>query len=83
LTGHAAWIFSLDWSDTGEYLLSGAFDGKTKVWSVETRSCVATHSESEKAVWAVKWLPKTGRSEAFVTGGKGRALTFYREATGG
>ena len=23
LTGHAAWIFSLDWSDTGEYLLSG------------------------------------------------------------
>ena len=23
LTGHDAWIFSLDWSDTGEYLLSG------------------------------------------------------------
>ncbi|KAL9613970.1 MAG: hypothetical protein Q9167_001519 [Letrouitia subvulpina] len=23
LSGHAAWIFSLDWSDTGEYLLSG------------------------------------------------------------
>ena len=23
LTGHGAWIFSLDWSDTGEYLLSG------------------------------------------------------------
>ena len=23
LTGHASWIFSLDWSDTGEYLLSG------------------------------------------------------------
>lgn len=22
-TGHAAWIFSLDWSDTGEFLLSG------------------------------------------------------------
>ena len=22
-TGHGAWIFSLDWSDTGEYLLSG------------------------------------------------------------
>ncbi len=23
LTGHAAWILSLDWSHTGEYLLSG------------------------------------------------------------
>ena len=23
LYGHAAWIFSVDWSDTGEYLLSG------------------------------------------------------------
>lgn len=23
LTGHGAWIFSLSWSDTGEYLLSG------------------------------------------------------------
>lgn len=23
LTGHGGWVFSLDWSDTGEYLLSG------------------------------------------------------------
>ena len=23
LNGHGAWVFSLDWSDTGEYLLSG------------------------------------------------------------
>lgn len=23
MMGHGAWIFSLDWSDTGEYLLSG------------------------------------------------------------
>ena len=23
MKGHGAWIFSLDWSDTGEYLLSG------------------------------------------------------------
>ena len=23
LVGHGAWIFCLDWSDTGEYLLSG------------------------------------------------------------
>lgn len=23
LIGHGAWVFSLDWSNTGEYLLSG------------------------------------------------------------
>ena len=100
LTGHGAWIFSLDWSNTGEYLLSGyvypsqeitykfyhsyrAFDGKAKVWSVEQRTCVATHTETEKTLWSVKWLPKTGRSEGFATAGANRSISFYREATGG
>ena len=23
LMGHGAWVFSVDWSDTGEYILSG------------------------------------------------------------
>ncbi|CAJ2511363.1 Uu.00g069880.m01.CDS01 [Anthostomella pinea] len=82
LTGHAAWITSIDWSDTGEYLLSGAFDGKVKVWSIDQSACVATHSETDKALWAVKWLPKTARNEMFVTAGANRSLTFYREATG-
>src|SRR3954469_13606620 len=59
LTGHSAWVFSVDWSDTGEYLLSGSFDGKVKVWSIDTRNCVATHSETDKTLWCVKWLPKT------------------------
>ncbi|KAG9245475.1 WD repeat domain-containing protein [Calycina marina] len=83
LTGHSAWIFSVDWSDTGEYLLSGSFDGKAKVWSIDTRTCVATHSETDKTLWCVKWLPKTGRSEAFATAGANRSISFYREATGG
>jgi superkiller protein 8 len=83
LTGHSAWIFSVDWSDTGEYLLSGSFDGKVKVWSIDTRTCVATHSEIDKTLWSVKWLPKTGRSEAFATAGANRSISFYREATGG
>jgi superkiller protein 8 len=84
LTGHSAWIFSVDWSDTGEYLLSGSFDGKAKVWSVDLRTCVATHSETDKTVWCVKWLPKTqGKSEMFATAGAARSISFYREATGG
>ncbi len=83
LTGHSAWIFSVDWSDTGEYLLGGSFDGKVKVWSIDTRQCVATHSETDKTLWSVKWLPKTGRSESFATAGANRSISFYREATGG
>ncbi|KAK3171085.1 hypothetical protein OEA41_003169 [Lepraria neglecta] len=83
LTGHGAWIFSLDWSNSGEYLLSGAFDGKAKVWSIEQRTCVATHTETEKTLWSVKWLPKTGRNEGFATAGANRSISFYREATGG
>ncbi|KAF5666776.1 GTP-binding protein beta subunit [Fusarium denticulatum] len=31
LTGHSSWVTSLDWSDTGEYLLSGSVDGKVKL----------------------------------------------------
>ncbi|CAL8582474.1 Ski complex subunit Rec14 [Xanthoria parietina] len=83
LSGHGAWIFSLDWSDTGEFLLSGAYDGKAKVWSIDRRECVATHTETDKTVWSVKWLPKTGRNEGFATAGANRGISFYREATGG
>ncbi|RDA83816.1 hypothetical protein CP532_4614 [Ophiocordyceps camponoti-leonardi (nom. inval.)] len=83
LTGHASWITTLDWSFTGEYLLSGSMDGKVKVWSVERAACVATHSETDKVLWAARWLPKTGKSEMFCTAGANRSISFYREATGG
>ncbi|ETN41331.1 uncharacterized protein HMPREF1541_03266 [Cyphellophora europaea CBS 101466] len=89
LQGHEGWITSLDWSATGAYLLSGGLDGRVKVWDVEVRKCVATHSESEKGLWAVKWLPKgdtsveRGKAERFVTAGAAGSVAIYREATGG
>ena len=84
LTGHQSWIMSLDWNWSGEFLLSGAYDGKVKVWSLERRECVATQTESEKCLWSVRWLPKTAsmRNETFVTAGAGGTLAFYREASG-
>jgi superkiller protein 8 len=97
LSGHTAWITALHFSDTGEWLLSGlvilattkyadthrAYDGKAKVWGMETRTCVATHGESDKAIWCAKWLPKTSRTEMFVLAGENRSISFYREASGG
>lgn len=85
LTGHSSWIMSLDWNVSGEYLLSGGWDGKVKVWSTETRQCVATQRESEgDTVWAVKWFRGgRGRGECFATAGSGKSVSFYREAAGG
>lgn len=82
-TGHGGWILSLDWSDTGEYLLSGSHDSKAKIWRIETRSCVATHSQGDKPLWSVKWLPKVAaRSEMFALAGGSQSISFYREAAG-
>ena len=84
LTGHGSWIMSLSWNWSGEFLLSGSYDGKAKVWSLERRECVATQTESDKCLWAVTWLPKaaSARNEMFVTAGAGKTLAFYREASG-
>lgn len=60
-----------------------AFDGKAKVWSVDQRTCLATHAaDMGKTLWSVKWLPKAGRNEGFATAGAGRNISFYREAIG-
>ena len=83
LTGHGSWITSVDWSHTGEYLLSGSLDGKVKVWSIDQKACVATHHETDKGLWSVKWLPKVGRNEGFATAGSNCSIAFYREAGGG
>jgi len=86
--GATSWITSLDFSDSGEYLLSGSMDGKVRVWSIERRACVATHAETDKTLWCVRWLPKSSRAgdvmrgESFCTAGANRSISFYREATG-
>ncbi|KIX94476.1 uncharacterized protein Z520_09862 [Fonsecaea multimorphosa CBS 102226] len=89
LSGHAAWITDLDWNHNGQYVLSGSLDGKVKVWDIERRVCVATHGESEKGLWCVKWQPKgetsveRQKAERFITVGSNKAIAIYREATGG
>lgn len=84
MTGHAAWITTLSWSHTGEYLLSGSLDGKIKAWSVDRKECVATQSETDKTIWAVRWLPKRDgeRGQRFAAAGGNCGISFYREASG-
>ncbi|KAK1754745.1 WD40-repeat-containing domain protein [Echria macrotheca] len=81
---NAAWITSLDWNETGEFLLCGSIDGKIRVWDVTRSVCVATHSETEDTLWSVRWLPKTPgmKGEWFCAAGVSKTITFYREATG-
>lgn len=87
LRGHEAWITSVDWSHTGEYLVSASLDGKVKIWSVETRQCVCTMTDGEgRGIWGTKWVPRregeSGKAERFVTGGNGGSIGIYREASG-
>ena len=84
LRGHNSWITSVDWSTTGEWIASCAWDGKVRVWSTERRECVSilrgpeTPGEGTAGSggdggpsWSVKWLPvKRGGSEGFVVGGR-------------
>ncbi|RKF53576.1 Meiotic recombination protein rec14 [Golovinomyces cichoracearum] len=83
LTGHSAWIFSIDWSETGEYLISGSSDGKVKIWSIDQRSFVSSYSETGQTLWSVKFIPKKDRIEGFATAGASRNICLYREASGG
>lgn len=62
--------------------ICSSFDGKAKVWSIDQKACVATHSESEHGLFAVRWLPRVGMNEGFVTAGAGKNIAFYREAMG-
>lgn len=86
LVGHQSWVMCLDWSSTGEWLVSGAWDGQVRVWSIERRECVAVMRDAAGGgcVWAVRWLPRIDgrKGEAFAAAGAGKAISFYREAAG-
>lgn len=60
-----------------------SFDGKVKVWSIDTFSCVATQSEATAAIHAVQSIPNGSRiGQGFVAAGANKSIYYYRETTG-
>ena len=60
-----------------------SFDGKVKVWSVDTGTCVATQNEATAAVYAVQSIQRgSGIGEGFVAAGGNKSIYYYRETTG-
>lgn len=89
LNGHEGWIFSLSWSQAGDFLLSSSYDGRAKIWSIESMSCVNTQTDNDKPLLASAWLDKGwgkgvigGKNKGFVTVGEEKSIRWYREAAG-
>lgn len=79
-TGHHGWIFSLDWNETGELLLSTSIDTKVRVWDMSQRTCVSTLHESAGSVWCGRWHrdPHFQGPSKFLAAGEDRTLRYYR-----
>lgn len=93
-TGCEGWVMALDWNESGEYLLSASYDGRVKIWSIESKQCVCTQvaggsSTSPDPIFDACWLYKgwgtgvaAGMNQAFVAVGVERAIRWFREASG-
>lgn len=89
LNGHEGWIFSLTWSQGGDFLLSSSYDGRSRIWSLESMKCVNTQSDSDRPLLGSAWLDKGwgkgvigGKNKGFVTVGEEKIIRWYREAAG-
>lgn len=87
LLGNDSYVYSIDFDEEGERLLSVAGNGKAKVWSLATREALFTLSENNLPLFTCAWVPTRANTIAgapigFVTAGVDRGLRFYREASG-
>lgn len=51
--GHSNVMSSLTYSSDGNFIVTGAYDGKVKVWNVQNGFCILTFSEHTSGVTAV------------------------------
>jgi len=57
LVGHHAPVFSCDFSNDGEFLLSGSQDSSIRLWNVETALGLACYKGHTFPVWDVSFSP--------------------------
>lgn len=53
LTGHKSWIWGLDWSPNGAYILSASEDQTLRVWEAETGDCLHVLEGHCDRIWRV------------------------------
>jgi predicted NACHT family NTPase len=57
LEGHDDWVYSMAFSQDGNFLASGSRDTKVKIWDVASRTCVATLEGHTNTVHAAAFSP--------------------------
>lgn len=56
--GHSLTMTTIAYSKDGQYIASGSFDGKVKVWNTNSGFCFVTFSEHTGPISAVCFSPK-------------------------
>ena len=77
LRGHSAWISSVSWSKSSEYLLcSGSYDSTVRVWDIRSKGplyTVNSDSEKKQKIFSVDW-----DEQFIISGGEDKELRIYQ-----
>ncbi len=74
LEGHRDWIYSIDFSYDGNFLVSGSKDNKVKIWNILSKQCISTLEGHTGTVHAVKFISE---SNDFASGSFDKSLRFW------
>src|SRR5438034_1009307 len=81
LIGHGSYVYGLDWSPDGSFLVSaGSFDGTIRIWDAHTGQPLRTLKGHPSYLVQVAWAPD-GRT-ILGAGGESGAISHWEAATG-
>ncbi|KAG8782577.1 hypothetical protein FRC12_020637 [Ceratobasidium sp. 428] len=80
LSGHSNWALCASLGADAKLAASGSADKTVRIWDIGTRKSLAVQQHTGE-VWGVSWRPlSAGGGNAFVTGGEGRVVEWWRSA---
>ncbi|ORY87633.1 WD40-repeat-containing domain protein [Protomyces lactucae-debilis] len=88
LAGHSEIVLTMDRSQDGRFLVTGAKDNSAKLWHLEQQKCIMTFTGHTESVGAVA-LPRTPNEDAdalpdfVLTGAQDRTIKCWDPASGG